>query len=98
MRYGYGSSSNCFHLPKEINDGRRPRRISQANHRLGHAHYGPSEGNVRLVGGELHDAGPVLTAQYGIRGLHARDVRLLLGPGPVPRADQVAAEVHVRDR
>ena len=50
---------------------------------------------MQLVGGERHDACPAPPSQYGIRGLHARDVRLLLGPGPVPRSDQLEGEVAV---
>ena len=89
------ASSNCFHSPKEINDGWRPQRASQAKHRLGRTDRGPSKGNVQLVGGEQHDACPTPPSQYGIRSLHARDVCLLLGPGPMPRSDQLEGEVAV---
>ncbi len=50
---------------------------------------------MQLVGGERHDTCPAPPSHYGIRGLHTRDVRLLLGPGPVPRSDQLEGEVAV---
>jgi hypothetical protein len=89
------ASSNCFHSPKEINYGWRPQRASQAKHRLGRADCGPSKGNVQLVGGEWQDACLAPPSPYGIHGLHARDVHLLLGPGPVPQSDQLEGKVAV---
>ncbi len=50
---------------------------------------------MQLVGGERHDACPTPPSQYGICGLHARGIRILLGPGPVPQLDQLEGEVAV---
>ena len=63
-------------------------------HRLGRANRRSINGHVRLVGDKRHDAGPLNPVQDGIRGLDAREVRLLLRPGPMPRTDQIAAKVR----